>query len=80
MAPGSPDGEEIKPFLLKTYALVQEPGTDAIIAWAPSGDHFVVHNPEAFANQVLPANFTHNNFSSFIRQLNTYGFRKVETV
>mmetsp|Transcript_28882 Transcript_28882/g.67675 ORF Transcript_28882/g.67675 Transcript_28882/m.67675 type:complete len:352 (+) Transcript_28882:139-1194(+) len=79
MAPGSPDGEEIKPFLLKTYALVQEPGTDAIIAWAPSGDHFVVHNPEAFANQVLPANFTHNNFSSFIRQLNTYGFRKVET-
>lgn len=81
--PGSPaeDGAhgEVKPFLLKAYALVDDPATDSIISWTPSGEHFVVHNPEAFANQVLPNNFKHNNFSSFIRQLNTYGFRKVET-
>mmetsp|Transcript_10663 Transcript_10663/g.31735 ORF Transcript_10663/g.31735 Transcript_10663/m.31735 type:complete len:361 (+) Transcript_10663:67-1149(+) len=77
----SDDGSktEIKPFLLKAYALVEDPETDPIISWNAAGDCFVVHNPEAFANQVLPQNFKHNNFSSFIRQLNTYGFRKVET-
>lgn len=40
---------------------------------------FVVKDPEAFATQVIPLYFDHNKFSSFARQLNFYGFRKMQS-
>lgn len=66
------------PFLAKTYDLVDEQQTDSIVSWAEDGESFVVWKPDAFARDLLPLHFKHNNFSSFVRQLNTYGFRKVD--
>nr|GMD39803.1 heat stress transcription factor B-3 [Ipomoea batatas] len=67
------------PFLLKTYMLVEDPATDDVISWNDDGTAFVVWQPAEFARDLLPTLFKHSNFSSFVRQLNTYGFRKVTT-
>ncbi|XP_047051192.1 heat stress transcription factor B-2b-like [Lolium rigidum] len=65
------------PFLNKTYQLVDDPAVDDVISWNHDGSTFVVWRPAEFARDLLPKYFKHNNFSSFVRQLNTYGFRKI---
>ncbi|CAM8976483.1 unnamed protein product [Rhodiola kirilowii] len=65
------------PFLIKTYQLVDDISINSIVSWNEDGTGFVIWNPAEFARLVLPKNFKHNNFSSFVRQLNTYGFRKI---
>jgi hypothetical protein len=62
----------IPPFLSKTFELVDDPVLDPIISWGSNGESFVVWDPVEFSRIVLPRNFKHNNFSSFVRQLNTY--------
>jgi hypothetical protein len=42
------------------------------------GEMFVVKDPDLFASKVIPQYFDHNKFTSFARQLNFYGFRKMQ--
>ncbi|GLT36371.1 hypothetical protein SLA2020_107540 [Shorea laevis] len=67
------------PFLTKTFDMVEDPGTNHIVSWSRGGTSFVVWDPHSFSTNLLPRFFKHNNFSSFVRQLNTYGFRKIDS-
>ncbi|XP_057780955.1 heat stress transcription factor A-7a-like [Salvia miltiorrhiza] len=67
------------PFLTKTFDMVDDFTTSHIVSWSRGGRSFVVWDPIAFSSMLLPAYFKHNNFSSFVRQLNTYGFKKIDS-
>eukprot|EP00565_Helicotheca_tamesis_P008674 CAMPEP_0185731676 /NCGR_PEP_ID=MMETSP1171-20130828/13719_1 /TAXON_ID=374046 /ORGANISM="Helicotheca tamensis, Strain CCMP826" /LENGTH=404 /DNA_ID=CAMNT_0028400991 /DNA_START=189 /DNA_END=1403 /DNA_ORIENTATION=+ len=72
-----PSKHQLPMFLSKTYHMIDR--CDSMIAsWSENGDNFVVKNVERFAKDVLPQYFKHSNFSSFARQLNFYGFRKLK--
>ncbi|ONK76782.1 uncharacterized protein A4U43_C03F32090 [Asparagus officinalis] len=66
------------PFLSKTFEMVEDPDTDPVVSWSRGRNSFIVWDSHKFASTLLPKYFKHCNFSSFIRQLNTYGFRKVD--
>lgn len=66
------------PFLTKTFEMVEDPSTDSIVSWSEARNSFIVWDSHKFSTLLLPRYFKHSNFSSFIRQLNTYGFRKID--
>ncbi|KAJ4950622.1 hypothetical protein NE237_027454 [Protea cynaroides] len=61
----------------EVVGLVDDPSIDDVISWNEDGSTFIVWRPAEFARDLLPKYFKHSNFSSFVRQLNTYGFRKI---
>ncbi|XP_050372691.1 heat stress transcription factor A-1d [Argentina anserina] len=69
----------VAPFLRKCYEMVDDEETDSIISWSDSNDSFVIKDITQFSVLMLPKYFKHNNFSSFMRQLNIYGFRKIDS-
>ncbi|XP_057854275.2 heat stress transcription factor A-2e [Cryptomeria japonica] len=72
------EGHFATPFLTKTYAIVDDPSTEFAVSWSAGNNSFLVKDPHHFSLHLLPRYFKHCNFSSFVRQLNTYGFRKVD--
>jgi hypothetical protein len=63
-------------FLKKIFSFLEEDQFNEYVSWNENGSAMIIKKPTDFANKVLPMFFKHNNFSSFIRQLNMYQFKK----
>lgn len=61
----------------KVWSLVNDPSNHEYINWMPDGESFYIVDKEGFEREILPKYFKHCKFSSFIRQLNMYGWHKV---
>ncbi|KAG9142258.1 hypothetical protein Leryth_007683 [Lithospermum erythrorhizon] len=74
------NGVSVAPFLVKCYEMVDAESTNELISWNSSNNNsFIIWDDSRFSAELLPKYFKHNNFASFVRQLNIYGFRKIDT-
>lgn len=67
-------------FVLKLWNILNDSSNHDYIQWTPDGQSFKILSKENFENVVLPKYFKHKNYSSFVRQLNMYGWHKVQDV
>ncbi|CAI6492061.1 AEL_HP2_G0018460.mRNA.1.CDS.1 [Saccharomyces cerevisiae] len=67
-------------FVNKLWSMLNDDSNTKLIQWAEDGKSFIVTNREEFVHQILPKYFKHSNFASFVRQLNMYGWHKVQDV
>ena len=61
-------------FVSATWEMINGGFVDC--GWSADGTEIVVYNPERLAENVLPRFFRHTQYSSWVRTLNHYSFRK----
>ena len=76
MAPLRELGIEAPAFLEKLWDMLDDESNWGVIEWDEGGMMFEVKSPKNMASFVLNKYFRHNNFASFQRQLNYFGFHK----
>ncbi|KAL7567258.1 hypothetical protein ACA910_016724 [Epithemia clementina (nom. ined.)] len=60
-------------------SLAEVDGYAHILSWQPNGRAFCVHHREQFVRRVLPLYFRQSHYASFQRQLNLYGFHRLNS-
>lgn len=61
---------EIPSFLANLFEILQNNEYNDIIEWSENGKSFIVKNLTEFSEKVIPRYWKHNNFASFVRQVN----------
>eukprot|EP00542_Grammatophora_oceanica_P022825 CAMPEP_0194028814 /NCGR_PEP_ID=MMETSP0009_2-20130614/2702_1 /TAXON_ID=210454 /ORGANISM="Grammatophora oceanica, Strain CCMP 410" /LENGTH=490 /DNA_ID=CAMNT_0038668315 /DNA_START=186 /DNA_END=1658 /DNA_ORIENTATION=- len=76
LTPLTPPGR-VPNFPAKMHAILSRSDLADVIAWMPHGRSWRVLKPREFECKVIPTYFEHAKFSSFIRQANGWGFRRI---
>ena len=63
-------------FLSKLYDILNDITYNEIIHWDTDGKRIIITDVINLCNTILPKFYKHHNYSSFVRQLNMYGFHK----
>ena len=85
---------EVAPFIASTYNMLQnkdafvdvydtneadgKSDNSKYVRWSENGKALLIADEVGFSTKILPKYFKHKNISSFIRQLNIYGFHKTK--
>ena len=69
-----------KSFLEKLYDMLNNEDNKKIIYWNNEGTAIIIVNINKLCECVLPKYYKHANYSSFVRQLNIYGFYKTKGI
>lgn len=75
-----PRGGVVVPFPERLYTMlnqVEKDGEEDVVSWQPHGRCFIVHQPKKFVEEVMPKYFRQSKLTSFQRQVNLYGFRRL---
>lgn len=64
-------------FPVKLHMILSNPEFQDIIAWLPHGRSWRILQQKAFEERVIPLYFRHGRYSSFARQVNGWGFKRI---
>lgn len=72
-----PDSKVEPTFPVKLHMILSNPKHEDIIRWLPHGRSWCILDQKALEENVIPLYFRHVKYSSFARQVNGWGFKRI---
>lgn len=73
----SPSAIRLQKLPTKLSSILSNPEFSNIVTWMPHGRAWRILKPKLFISEVIPIYFEHSNYNSFIKLVNSWGFRRM---